>query len=77
MVAAVLLERDVAGACIIYIVISKLGHWQEPCPIVLLEIDKGSKVGLYGGVLPFCLAVGLGVEGGRKLPLDPKEITKQ
>ena len=76
MVAAVQLELDVGNACIFCIVISKLGHWQEPCLIVLFKIDKGSKVNLHGTVLLFRLAVGLGVESCRKLLLDLEEITK-
>ena len=76
MIAAIQFKLCMAGACILGVVISELGHWQEPCPIVLFEIDKSSKVGLYGAILLFCLAVGLRVEGGRELSLDSEEITE-
>ena len=64
MVAVVQLKKSVAGACILGIVISKLGHGQELGPIILFEIDKNLKVGLHGAVLPLCLAVCLRVKGG-------------
>ena len=76
MVAAVQLERSVAGACIFGIVISKLGHRQEPGPIILFEIDKGLKVSLHGAVLPLRLAVGLGVENGGKPLFDAKKVAE-
>ena len=43
----------------------------------MLKVDKDSKVDFYNALLPLYLAVGLGMEGGRKLLLDPKRITKQ
>ena len=63
MVAAVQLKKNVAGVYIFGIVISKLGHRQEPGPIVLFEINKGLEVGIHGAVLPLCLAVRLQVKG--------------
>ena len=77
MIAAVQLKRRVAGARIFCIVIHKLSHWQEPGPIILLEIDEGSKVGLHGTVLPLRLTVSLRIESGGKPMFDPKKITKR
>ena len=77
MVATVQLKRCVAGACILGVVISKLGHWQELCPIILFKVDKGLKVGIHGAVLPFCLTVYLRMEGSRESPLDAKIVAKQ
>ena len=64
MIAAVQLERRVVGARIFCIVISKFSYWQEPGPIILLEIDKGSKVGLYCAILSLGLAVSPRIKSG-------------
>ena len=66
-----------ADACIFGIIISKLGHGQESGPIILFKIDEDSKIGLYGTILPFCLAVCLRVKSGGEAAFDPKEIIEQ
>ena len=63
-------KRCVTGAGIFGIVIDKLYHGKEPCPIILLKVDKGSKVGFYHIILPFGLHIRLGVENDRDFLLD-------
>ena len=43
------------GAGILGVVIGKLRYGKKPCLIILLEVDKGSKVGFYHTILPFGL----------------------
>ena len=74
MISAIELEKCVAGAGILGIVVSKLRHGKKPCPIILLEVDEGSKVGFHRTILPFGLTVRLWVEGGGESPLDVEEI---
>ena len=77
MVTAIQLEWGVAGARILGIVISKLGHGQESGPIVLFEVNKGSEVRFHRTILSFRLAVRLGVKGSREPPLDAKEVAER
>ena len=74
MISAIELERCVAGAGILGIVVSKLRYGKKSCPIILLEVDKGSEVGFHRTILPLNLAVCLRVKGGGKSPLDAKKI---
>ena len=74
MISAIELERCVAGAGILGIVVSKLRHGKKSCPIILFEVDKGLEVGFHRTILPLILAVRLRVEGGGESPLDAKEI---
>ena len=39
MISAIELERCVAGAGILGIVVSELRYGKKPCPIILLEVD--------------------------------------
>lgn len=64
------------GAFIIGIIICKPSYWKEPIPIILLEVDKDSKVHFYHTIVTFGPAVSLKIEGGEESPLDSKEITK-
>ena len=77
MVAAVQLERRVTGAGVFRIVIGKFSHRKEPCPVVLLEVDEGSELGLHCAVLSLCLAVGLRMEGGGESLLDAWEVAQR
>ena len=77
MIAAVQLKRRVTNACVFCIVINKLCHWQEPSPVILLEVDKSLEVCLHGAVLPLGLPVCLRMEGGRELSLDAKKVAKR
>ena len=74
MISAIELEKCVADAGILGIVVSELRHRKKPCPIILLEVDKSSKVGFHCTILPFGLIIRLWVEGGGESPLDAKEI---
>ena len=75
MISAMKLERCVAGASILGVVVGKLCHKKKLCPIILLEVDKGLEVSFHRAILPFGLTVHLLVEGGRESPLYTKEIT--
>ncbi len=77
MVSAVQLERRMAGAYILSIVVCKLGHWQEPCLVILLEVDKGLKIGLYCAILMFRQTISLGVQRRGEPSLDAKKIAEQ
>ena len=77
MIAAIQFERHVTNACILRIVISELGHRQEPSPVILLEVDKGSEVHLHSAVPPLDLPVCLRMEGGREPSLDVEEVAKR
>ena len=74
MISAIELERCVAGAGILGIVVSKLRYGKKPCPIILLKVDKNLEIGFYCTILPLSLAVHLWVEGGGESLLDAKEI---
>ena len=63
-----------AGAGILGIVVGKLCHGKKSCLIILLEVDKGLKVGFYCTILPSGLTVRLWIEGGREFSLDAEEI---
>ena len=77
MIAIIQLERNIAGARVFGLIISKLSYWWKPGPIILLEIDKSSNVCFPGTVLLFGLAVSLRMEGGKKLTLDIKKVAEQ
>ena len=62
MIATVQFKRHVTGACVLCIVISKLGHRQEPSLVILFKVDKGLEVALYGTILAHCLTVSLQVK---------------
>lgn len=74
MVAKIELKRRMASAYILIIVISKLGHWQKSCLIVLLKVDKSSKIGFNDVVLMFCLTIRLKKECGAEPLFDAQEI---
>ena len=63
MISIIELEKCVAGASIFDIIIGKLCTKKKPCPIVLFDIDKSSKVGFYYAVLLFSLAIYLKKKG--------------
>ena len=70
MEAVIQPKGHIAGAGIFRIIIGKFSHWQEPCPFILLVVDKDPEVDLHCTILPFSLAISLGVEGGRESSLD-------
>ena len=74
MIFGIEIERCVAGAGILGIIVSEFRHKKKLCPIILLEVDEGSEVSFYCTILPLSLAVRLRVKGGGEFPLDAKEI---
>ena len=70
MEAVVEFKRRVAGAGVLGIVVGKLSYWQEPCPVILLSVHKGSEVCLHCAVLSLCLAIGLRMESRRESSLN-------
>ena len=76
VVATVELKRRVTGARIFRIIVSKFGHREKPCPVILLVIDKGSEICFYRTIFSFGLAIGLWMEGGGEFPLNLQEITQ-
>ena len=63
MVSAVELKRCEAGASILGVIVGKFSYWEEPCPIILFEIDKSLEVGFHYTILPLSLAIRLRMEG--------------
>ncbi len=63
MVAIIELKQGMTGAGILGIVVGKLRHWQQSCPIILRPIDKYSEVHFHCAVLFLSLAICLRVEG--------------
>lgn len=74
VVATVDLERCMTGARIFRVIVSEFSHREEPSPIILLVIDKGSEVGFHDTTLPFGLTIGLKVKSGGESPLDSQKI---
>ena len=74
MISAIELEKCVAGADILGVIVGKLRYKKKPYPIILLEVDEGLKVGFHGIILPFGLTVRLWVEGDEEFLLDAEEI---
>ena len=77
VVAAVQLERYVASACILFVIICKLSHREESGPIILLEIDKDPKIGFHCTILTFGLAVSLRIKHGKEAALDAEKVTER
>lgn len=57
MVSAIQLKRYMANAYIFDIVISKLDYKQEPSIVILLKVNKSSKIDLSSTILLLHLAV--------------------
>ena len=70
MEAVIQLEGSIAGASIFCIIIGKFRHRQEFYPVILLIVDKGPEVNFHCTILPFSLAISLGVEDGRESSVD-------
>ena len=62
VVAVIKFEQVVTSTDIFSIIGGKFRYWQQPCPIILLPIDKCSEVRLRYTILPLCLAICLSVE---------------
>lgn len=70
------LERCMASAGVLDIIIGKFEHKQKPSLIVLFEINKDLEIGFYSTILPINLAICLRVEGGREPLYDFKEVAQ-
>ena len=57
IIAIIKFEWVVTGAGILGIIVSKLNYWQQLYLIVLLLINKYSKVYFYCYILSLCLAI--------------------
>ena len=50
------LEKYMADANILGIIIYKFYYKKKMCPIILFKVDKSQKIGLYNVILSFNLA---------------------
>ena len=74
MIFAIELKKYMANVGIFDVVVGKLCYEKKLCPIILLKVDKSSKVGFYCTILSLNLAVHLGIKSGGEFLLDAKEI---
>lgn len=74
MISAIELKRCVIGTGIFGIIIGKLSHWYEPCPVILLEVDKGLEISFYCTILLLGLVVYLQVKSGGESSLNILEV---
>ena len=65
MISVIELKRCLANADILSVVVCKLRYRKKLCPIILLEVDKSSKIGFYCIILPLSLAVDLWMEDSK------------
>ena len=70
VIAIVEFERCVANAYILGIVVGKLSYQKELSSIILLVINKNSKISLHYTILPLNLAVSLRIEDNKEPLLD-------
>ena len=75
MISIIELKKYLANIGIFGIIISILYYKKKPYIVILLEIDKDSKIGFYYMIVLFNLIVGLYIKSVRKSPIDAKEIT--
>ena len=74
MISAIELEKYVADASILGVVIGKLHYGKKPCLIILFKVDKGLAIDFFYIILPFDLTICLWIEGGGKSPLYAEKI---
>ena len=74
MISAIELKKCMASADIFGIVINKLRYEKKLYSIILLKVNKSSKVDFYCTILPLSLVVCLQIKRNRESPLDVKEI---
>ena len=77
VVVAVQLERRMAGASILGVIVCKLRDWQKPCSVILFLIHESTEVCFHRAVLLFCLPIYLRVERGGESLLDAEEVTER
>lgn len=71
------LKRRMTGPRIFNIIICKLDYRQKSYLVILLKVDKSSKVGFYSVVLLFDLIISLLMEGNRESSIKVKKIAKK
>ena len=64
-------------ARVLCIFISEFSHWQEPSPVILLEVDDRLHVRLYDATLLLDLSFYMQIKGDRKPLLETKEVAKR
>ena len=74
MIFIVKFEKCMANANILGIIISKFCYKKKLCLIILLKVDKGSKIGFYCIILFLNLVICLQIEGSREFLLNIKKI---
>lgn len=74
MIIVVEFERYVAGAHILGIVISELGHAQGPNVVNLFSIDKCTKISFHCAILSLSLAIRLQIECSKQILLNAEKI---
>ena len=59
VISAIELQKYMADAGILGVVIGKLRYRKKPCLIILFKVDKDSEVSFHHTILPFGLTVRL------------------
>lgn len=62
ILATIKLKKQLADICIFDVIIYKLNHWEEANSIILLWINKNSKINFYYTILTFDLVINLRVQ---------------
>lgn len=57
MIVAVELKKWMTSTYIFGVVIYKFGYKQEPCFVILLQIDKNPEVGVYNAIFSLGLTI--------------------
>ena len=66
MVFIIQLETYVTNISILSIIICKFHYLSNSSSVIMLKVDKGSKISFYNTILLFSLTVSLKVEYGRQ-----------
>ncbi len=69
-------KRYMASTRIFYIIVGKFNYWEEPGLIILLVIDKSSKINFYHTILSLGFAINLMIKGNKKCLLDFQKVRK-
>lgn len=64
------------GASAFYMIISKFSYWQDPSLVILLIINKNTKISFYNTVLSFDLAISLRIKSHKESLLNFQEKIK-
>ena len=67
-------ERGESGSRVFGVIIREFRHGEEAGPVGLLAVAVDSQVLLEDGVEPLCLAICLGMEGGRPVGTDSQKF---